>query len=462
MSEKFVPYPYQSYCIKRIVQDPILGLFQDMGLGKTVETLSAILELRYNRWAISKALVVAPKKVAEGTWTAEAARWDHTKRLRISTVLGSQTQRLQALATPADIYVINRDNIAWLVDHYRNDWPFDMVVLDESTSFKNASVKRSKALALVRSRIKRMVLLTGTPSPNGLEDLWGQIYLLDGGQRLYPTLGQFQMRYFDPDRRSRTRIFSYRPKEGAEQAIMERIGDICVSMKAEDYLQMPDLIYDDVPVVLDAKAAAAYKRLEKTTLLPVDESMITAKTAGILSGKLLQLCNGAVYDEQGQALEIHKCKIKAFLTLLERLNGQPALVAYSYQHDRDRLLRALGKTQLRTRLYSGPEDKDAWNTGGVDVLLAHPASCAYGLNLQQGGCHVVWFGLTWSLELYEQFNKRLHRQGQKRPVIVHHLITRGGRDEDVMAALRSKGNTQETLMQSLKARIQKVKEGDAQ
>lgn len=454
----YEPYPYQQYCAARIVADAAVGLFLDMGLGKTVITLDAINTLRYDRWAVQRVLIIAPKKVAEGTWTKEAQKWEHLRHLRISAVLGSQQKRLRALATPADIYVINRDNVAWLVDYFKNAWPFDMVVLDESSSFKNSQSKRFKALKLVRSRINRLVELTGTPASNGLIDLWAQIYLLDGGARLGRTLGQYRERFFDPDKRSRTQIFSYTPKDGSMEYIQQAIGDICVSMKAEDYLNLPDRMFDDVPVVLDDKARKAYWQLERDLLLELDEGQITAASAGVLTGKLLQLCNGAVYDSEKRPLAIHNCKVEAFLEVLEQLNGQHCLVFYNFQHDRDRLLAVLEPLGLRVRVYQSAADEDAWNAGEIDVLLAHPASCAYGLNLQSGGHHIVWFGLTWSLEQYEQANKRLHRQGQRHPVIVHHLVVQGGMDEDVIESLRAKGDTQEALMDALKARIKKARE----
>lgn len=425
---------------------------------KTVITLTAINELRYNRWAVQRVLIVAPKKVAEGTWSNEANKWDHLRHLRVSLVCGSQQKRLRALATPADVYVINRDNVAWLVDYFKNAWPFDMVVLDESSSFKNSQSKRFKALRAVRNRINRLVELTGTPSSNGLMDLWAQIYLLDGGVRLGKTIGQYRERFFDPDKRNRVQVFSWAPKDGSMEYIQQAIGDICISMKSEDYLQLPDRIYDEVPVVLDAPAAKAYKRLEREMLLELDEGTVTATSAGVLTGKLLQLCNGAVYDGDRRAIDIHKCKIEAFLEVLEQLHGQHALVFYNFQHDRDRLLAALEPLDLRVRTYQGPQDEQDWNEGRIDILLAHPASCAYGLNLQNGGHHIIWFGLTWSLEQYDQANKRLHRQGQKQPVTVHLLVVQGGMDADVVAALQRKGDTQEALMDALKARIQRVQQ----
>ncbi len=453
----FHPHPYQAYCISRLLSDPALGLYLDMGLGKTVITLTAIADLEYNRLQVSRALVIAPKKVAEATWQREAGKWDHLRHLRFSTVLGSEAKRVRALNTPADVWVINRENVPWLVEYCRNAWPFDMVVIDESSSFKNHKAKRFKALTWVRKYIRRMVELTGTPAPNGLLDLWAQIYLLDEGQRLGKRVTQFRERYFDPDQRTRDVVYSYKPKDGADSAIRQLIGDICVSMKAEDYITLPDCTYDDIPVMLDTKAKTAYERLEREMLLQVDESTIDAGSAAVLTNKLLQLCNGAVYDGQRQTVEIHRCKIDAFLEAVEALDGQPALVFYNFQHDLERLETALAGSGLRVRRLTGPADEAAWNGREIDILLAHPASCAYGLNLQQGGNHVIWFGLNWSLELYQQANKRLHRQGQASKVIIHHLVVADGVDEDVIAALNDKCTTQDRLMQALKARIEKAK-----
>ena len=456
---KFTPHNYQRYAIERIISDPYLGLFLDMGLGKTVITLSAINDLRYNRWAVCRCLVVAPKKVAEATWSREAEKWDHLKHLRIIPVLGSAKKRVHALSMPGDVWVINRENVPWLVDYYRNNWPFDMVVLDESSSFKNSQSKRFKSLKLVRDRIGRLVELTGTPAPNGLEDLWAQIYLLDGGSRLGKTISSYRDAFFAQDYSRPGQMYrTYSPQKGADTKIREAIADICVSMKAEDYLELPDYIEDIVPVRLDEKAQKAYDKLEKEMLLEVDEQTVTAGTAAVLNGKLLQLCSGAAYDIQRQVVEIHNCKIEAFLEVIEQLHGEHALVFYWFQHERDRLLAALDKTGLRVRVYEGPADESVWNAGEVDVLLAHPVSCGYGLNLQAGGHHSIWYGYpNWALEIYQQANARLYRQGQKYPVISHHLVVQGGMDEDVIAALHSKGDTQEDLMQALKARIEKAR-----
>lgn len=458
--EVFNPYPYQQYCVDRIITDNSIGLFLDMGLGKTVITLSAINELKYNRWSVCKVLVIAPKKVAEQTWSKEARKWEHLRHLRIQVCLGTLQQRVKALETPADVYIINRENTKWLVEYYGHKWPFDMVVLDESSSFKNHQAVRFKAMKAVRPRINRLVELTGTPSPHGLTDLWAQVYLLDGGKRLGRTVSVYREMYFVPDKRNRTTIFSYAPREGAEEEIYKQISDICVSMKSEDYLQLPDLVYEDIPVMLDMKARQAYDAMERDMLLEVEEDVITATTAATLTGKLLQLCNGAVYDEDGTAQEIHRCKIEALLETIEQLNGQHAIIYYYYRHDLERILAALPEN-LHSRVYRGAQDEDDWNAGKIDLLLAQPASCGYGLNLQQGGHHIIWFGLTWALEEYQQANKRLHRQGQSYPVFVHRLVVQNGQDEDVVRSLESKDGAQESLLAALKAKIQKAREAIA-
>lgn len=458
----FKPHAYQQHCINKVVEIAKLGLFLDMGLGKTVTTLTAIRQLKYDRFEVRKVLVIAPKKVAEGTWTREKDKWEHTRILRVSPVLGNQAKRIRALNTPADIYIINRENVCWLVDYYRNDWPFDMVVIDESSSFKSHTAKRFKALASISSRITRLVELTGTPSPNGLDDLWSQVFLLDGGERLGKRYTQFRERYFDPGRRGADgMVYDYKAKPGSEQSILGRISDICISMKAEDYLQLPDIVYHTVPVVLEPKALKAYQEMERKMVLelPEDEEEISVTSAAALSNKLLQLANGALYDDGHQVHEIHDCKLEAFTELIESLQGKPALVFYNFQHDKTRILKALEKTKLRIRELKKPRDEDDWNAGKIDILLAHPASAAYGLNLQQGGNHVIWFGLTWNYELYTQANKRLHRQGQSEKVIIHHLVSTGTRDEDVMQALEKKDDVQNWVMESLKARIKAIKEG---
>lgn len=408
----------------------------------------------YNRFEINKVLVIAPKKVAEATWQNEIAKWPHLKHLRYSTVLGTERQRIKALNTPADIYIINRENVVWLVDLYKNNWPFDTVVCDEFSSFKSHQSKRFKALKSVKPHINRLIGLTGTPSPNGLLDLWSQVYLLDGGQRLGKSYHGFRANYFKSDYMG----YSYEPVPDTEKIVTEKISDICVSMKADDYLDLPDAIDSIIPVCLTPKAKKQYEDMEKKMVLEIaDAELIDATSAAALSNKLLQLANGAIYDEDHNYHEIHDCKIEAFMELIEQLNGKSALVFYNYQHDLDRLLKVLAKTKLRVKKLEGAQDQNDWNSGKIDILLTHPASSAYGLNLQQGGNHVIWFGLNWNYELYVQANKRLHRQGQTEKVIIHHLVTQNTRDEDVMAALEKKENVQNYVLESLKARIKKIK-----
>lgn len=454
---EYKPHNYQAYAIQRIVNDEAVGLFLRPGLGKTSITLSAINILKYYRWSVQKVLVVAPKKVAEGTWSKEALKWEHLKHLKVSTVLGSVTKRIKALNTPADIYVINRENIPWLVEYYQQAWPFDMVVLDESTSFKNSQSKRFKALKLVRRFMKKVVLLTGTPSSRGLEDLWAQVYLLDEGKRLGRTITQYRQTYFNCNTHG-GHFTEYSAKEGAEDAVLNAISDICISMTAEDYLTLPHLVEHEIPVMLDAKAEKAYKKFERDLLLELDENIVTAQTAGVLTGKLLQFCAGAVYDEDKKVLPLHNCKIDAYMELLESLNGEHCITFYGFQHDRDRILEALSKTKLRVRVYKDTSDEDDWNNGEIDVLLVHPASCAYGLNLQAGGQHIIWFTPNWSFELNDQGKCRLWRQGSPyEKIFVHYLVVPDSVDEDVIKAVQDRENTHHNVMDVLKARIKKVK-----
>lgn len=454
---EYKPHNYQTYCIQRIVAEDAIGLFLRPGLGKTSITLSAINILKYYKWNISKALVVAPKKVAEATWSKESNKWDHTKHLRVSTILGTQKQRIKALNTPADVYVINRENIPWLVEYYRQAWPFDMVVLDESTSFKNSRSKRFKALKLIRRFIKKIVLLTGTPSAKDIMDLWAQVYLLDEGKRLGRTITQFREMYFDVNTHG-GHFTEYSAKDGAEEAVLNAIKDICISMKAEDYLELPNLITHDIPVELDSKSRKAYNQFEKDMMLQIDEDVVTASMAGILTGKLQQFCSGAIYNEDKKVIPLHNCKIDAYMELLERINGERCITFYGFQHDKDRLLDALSKTKLRVRVYKGTQDEDDWNAGNIDVLLVHPASCAYGLNLQAGGQHIIWFTPNWSFELNDQGICRLYRQGSPyNKIYVHYLIVTDSVDEDVKDAIANRKQTHESIMNALKARIRKIK-----
>lgn len=458
---KFEPHEYQRYCITRGIQQPELMLFLDMGLGKTAVTLTIVNDLRYNRFQIRRCLVIAPKKVAEDTWTREQSKWDHLHLLKVVPVLGSLSKRVRALNSPGDVFVINRENVTWLVDYYQNDWPFDMVVVDEMSSFKSHQSKRFKSLKNIRGHISRIIGLTGTPAPNGMMDLWAQIYLLDQGERLGRTITEYRNNYFTPASRNATTIFSYEPLPGAEEIIQGQIKDICISLQAKDYLSLPEKITNVRYIKLDAKAQKAYDTLERQRILEMQDEVIDAGSAGILAGKLLQLANGAVYantnpddPKQREVIEIHDNKIEAFLELVEAEQGKHMLVFYNFRHDLSRIKKALEKRKdLRVRELKTNDDIAEWNAGGTDILLAHPASTAYGLNLQDGGNVVVWFGLNWSLELYQQANARLHRQGQKQPVYIHHLVVSGSTDEDVMMALEKKDDCQMALLEALKARI---------
>ena len=454
----FTPHGYQQYCIDRIISDRYLGLFLDMGLGKTVITLTAVNELIYNRFEVGKVLVIAPKKVAESTWTNEAQKWEHLKHLRVSRILGTLTQRIRALNTPADIYVINRENVPWLVDYDRNAWRFDMLVIDELSSFKSSKAQRFKSLCYVRPHISRLVGLTGTPASNGLIDLWAQIYLLDEGIRLGKRITHFRTKYCNCNTHG-GHFSTYEMKPDAEAAIKSAISDICISMKAEDYLQLPECTVVDVPVYMNRRTKKQYEDFEREMLLELDENTLDAGTAAVLSGKLMQFANGAVYDENKVPVEIHTEKLDRLAELVEALNGQHALVFYNFRHDLERILRYFEKSPLVIRELRTDRDQADWNAGKIDLLLAHPASAGYGLNLQAGGHHIIWFGLNWSLELYEQANKRLHRQGQTEPVIVHRLITQETRDEDVAAALAGKQDVQNALLEALKVRIKAIKGG---
>lgn len=452
---KFIPHKYQSYAIEKIMDLPAAGLFLDMGLGKTVITMTAIRKLIYEEFAVSRVLVIAPKRVAEDTWTTESQKWDHLRDLRISRVLGSQTQRKKALDRDADLYVINRENVVWLVDLYLKDWPFDMIVIDELSSFKSSQAKRFKALRKVRPLAKRFVGLTGTPTPNGLLDLWPQMYLIDRGERLGHTMTGYRQRYFLPAKMSGYVVYSYELKQGAEDSIRRKISDICISMKAEDYISMPDLVTNDILVRLDPTEKDLYRTMEKEHLIPLAGKDITALNAAAVCGKLLQMANGGIYTDDGDTIEIHEKKLDALEEIIDVSQGQPVLVFYNYRHDYARLMRRFGS--LNPRTLHGQQDIRDWNEGRIPLLLAQPASMGHGLNLQAGGHIIVWYGLTWSLELYQQANARLYRQGQNHGVIVHRLIAQGTIDEQVVKSLESKDRTQEELMKALKARLENIK-----
>ncbi|WP_312340227.1 DEAD/DEAH box helicase [Anaerospora hongkongensis] len=449
----YEPKVYQDYATGRIIDLPATALFLEMGMGKTVSTLTAIKELLHNLFEVAKVLVIAPLRVADDTWSRESEKWVHTRYLKIAKVLGSESDRLRALQEKADIYCINRENVEWLVEYYGRKWPFDMVVIDESSSFKSPKARRFKALRKVRPFIKRIVELTGTPRPNSLMDLWAQIYLLDQGERLGKTVTGYRERYFEPDKRNRTTIFSWKPKPGAEEAIYAKLADICVSMQAKDWLDLPKRIDNFIPVKLPAAAYQQYKRLEKDLLLPMVGGDIVANTASVLSNKLLQMANGAAYDENGKVTKIHDAKLTALDDIVEAANGEPVLVFYWYKHDLERLQAHYPKA----RILDTAKDIADWNAGKVPIMLAHPASVGHGLNLQDGGHRIIWFGLTWSLELYQQANARLYRQGQLHSVIIHHLVAVGTVDELVARSLDGKAEGQETMMKAVKALIEQVR-----
>ncbi len=445
---KYNPHSYQKHALDFILNRKAAALFLECGLGKTVITLTAISELMHDYFEIAKTLVIAPLRVAENVWDVEAKKWEHLRYLRISKVLGTEKERLQALNATADIYVINRENTKWLVDYYKKKWPFDMVVLDELSSFKSHRAKRFKAMRRVRPLVKRVVGLTGTPAPNGLLDLWSQVYLLDSGQRLGKTVTSYRERYFLPDKRNRQVVFTYKPKDGAEDAIYKKLFDICISMKNRDYLKIPERIDNIVPVRLPVKAMGQYRQLERELLLPLLEGDVVAGSAAVLTNKLLQITGGAVYDENGEGRLIHDEKLEALEDLIEAANGKPVLVYYGYRHELERI-----RKRFDCRVLDKPQDIEDWNRGEIPVMLTHPASAGHGLNLQEGGSTIIWFSLPWSLELYSQANARIHRQGQKNPVVVHHLVALGTIDEDVMQVLKNKEAGQEALLQAVKARI---------
>ena len=446
------PHGYQKFASEFLLDHPAAALWLEPGLGKTVTTLTAVQKLLYDRFEVQKVLVIAPLRVASVVWAEESEKWTHLRGLQLSKILGSEKQRLAALDQPADIYLINRENVVWLVQYYGTKWPFDMVVIDESSSFKDPQAKRFRALRTIRPKVKRIVELTGTPSPNGYMDLWPQVYLLDRGERLEKTITGYRSRYFEPDKRNATTIFSWQPRSGAIEAIQQKIADVMVSMKAEDWLKMPQRIDNTVRIRLEGKAKAEYRQLERDLLLPYADGDVVAGSAAVLANKLLQMANGAVYDENQAVRVIHDLKLDALDELQEAATGKPLLVFYWYKHDAERILKRFPKAR---KLETEADIKD-WNRGTVQMMLAHPASAGHGLNLQSGGNQIAWFGLTWSLELYEQANARLHRQGQTQTVIVHHLIAEGTMDEQVMQALSRKDAGQKGLMEAVKVRITEV------
>lgn len=444
---KYKPHNYQLFATDFILNQSICCLMLDMGLGKTVITLTALWQLALDSFDVSRVLVIAPKRVAEDTWPKELAKWEHLTGLTSSLVLGSAAERKAALQRKAFLYIINRENVAWLVkNHY---WDFDMVVIDELSSFKSNKAERFKAMKKVRPMVTRIVGLTGTPAPNTLLDLWPQMYLMDMGQRLGRFIGGFRDRFFLPDKRNREIIYSYKPREGAEDAIYALISDICISMKAADYLDMPERIDNRIEVSMSPKERKLYDDFQKDMVLSIGDEQLDAVNAATLSNKLLQMANGAVYGEDKKIIPIHDRKLDALEDLVEAANGKPLLVAYWYKHDLQRI-----KARFKNaRCIDTAKDIDDWNAGQIPLALIHPASAGHGLNLQDGGCTIVWFGLTWSLELYQQLNARLWRQGQKHTVVIHHIVTKGTHDEDVMRALENKDTRQSALIEAVRARI---------
>ena len=443
---KYKPYDYQTFATNFVLEHPACGLILDMGLGKSVITLTALWSLLLDSFDVGKVLVVAPKRVAENTWPTELAKWEHLDGLTWSLVLGSERERRAALQRRAKIYIINRENVTWLVDNY--PWDFDTLVIDELSSFKSSKAQRFRALKRVRPRINRVIGLTGTPQPNGLLDLWPQMYLLDMGQRLGRFVGGYRERFFLPDKRNREVIYSYKPKEGAEEKIYELISDICISMKATDYLKMPELVSTQVEVKMSAKERKLYEDFERDMVLHLKDGDLDAVNAAALSGKLVQMANGAVYGENRKVHHIHDRKLDALEDIIEAANGKPLLVAYWYKHDLERI-----RQRFEVRTIDTPKDIADWNEGKIPVALIHPASAGHGLNLQDGGSTIVWFGLTWSLELYQQLNARLWRQGQKHTVVIQHIVAAGTHDEDIMNALEKKDMSQTALIAAVKARI---------
>ena len=453
---RYAPHDYQTYAIDYIETHHIATVFLDMGLGKTSITLTAINNLLFDSFEVHRVLVIAPLRVARDTWTAEADKWDHLQNLICSVAVGTEAERKAALIQPADIYIINRENVQWLVEDSGIPFSFDMIVIDELSSFKNHNTKRFKSLLKVRPKVARIVGLTGTPASNGLMDLWAQFRILDMGQRLGRFITKYRTDYFTPDKRNGQIIYSYKPLPYAEDAIYRQISDITISMKSADHLQMPKLVSSEYTVRLSEDEQKKYTDLKQELVLSLGDAEITAANAASLSGKLSQMANGAIYDDSGESIRIHDRKLDALEDIIESMNGKPLLVAYWYQHDLDRIeerlrLRKIGFARL---------DSDAsiakWNRGEIPVALIHPASAGHGLNLQSGGSALCWFGITWSLELYQQTVARLYRQGQaSQTVVVQHIITDGTIDERILKALQYKDRTQSALIDAVRANLRK-------
>ena len=447
---KYIPHDYQQYATEYIKSHPVAAVLLDMGLGKTAISLTALLDLLFDSFEAHRILVIAPLRVARDTWPAEIEKWDHLSMLTYSVAVGSEKDRKAALMRDADIYIINRENVQWLVEQSGIPFTFDTVIVDELSSFKNHQSKRFKALMKVRPRIKRIVGLTGTPSANGLMDLWAEFKVLDMGQRLGRFIGMYRNNYFRPDKRNGQIIYSYKLLPGADKAIYKQISDITIFMKATDHLKMPELVMNTHTVELSDDEREHYDELKQTLVLQLPEKEITVANAAALTGKLLQMANGAIYDDDGDHIHIHDRKLDALEDLIEGANGKPVLVAYWFKHDLERI-----KSRFKVREIKSSSDIREWNAGKIPVAVIHPASAGHGLNLQTGGSTLIWFGLTWSLELYQQTNARLWRQGQQDTVVIHHIITDDTVDGRVLKALQSKEKIQDSLIAAVKAELSK-------
>lgn len=445
---RYVAHNYQNYAKDFILAHKVSALFLDCGLGKTITTLTAINELMYDSFEISKVLIIAPLRVAQSTWKDEIEKWDHLNLLRYSIAVGDEKERLKALKQNSDIYIINRENVDWLVTKSGIDFNFDMLVIDELSSFKSNTSKRFKSLLKIRPYFERVVGLTGTPSSNGLMDLWAEFRVLDLGERLGRYITHYRNEYFLPDKRNGAVIFSYKPQPNAEERIYRRLADMTISMKSTEYLKMPELILNELEINLDEEDQMKYKKFKKEMVMTIQEKEIDAINAASLSNKLIQLANGSIYDDDKKFYEIHNKKLDKLEEIIESANGKPVLVAYWFKADKERIEKRFKVREIKTA-----DDIKQWNMGMISFALIHPASAGHGLNLQSGGSTLVWFSLTWSLELYQQTNARLYRQGQKDTVVIHHLITKNTIDEDIMKSLKRKDKTQEALMRAVKARI---------
>ena len=452
---KYVPHEYQTYATDFILTHPISAILLSMGLGKSVITLTAIFDLCLDSFLVRNVLIIAPLRVCSGVWPAEIHKWDHLKGLTYSLVVGTEAERRAALRQSASVYIINRENVQWLIQESGLPFDYDMVVIDELSSFKSHQAKRFKSLMKVRPLVKRIVGLTGTPSSNGLMDLWAEFRLLDMGKRLGRFISHYRDEFFQPDKRNGQIIFSYKPKPGAEQRIYDRISDITISMRATDHLNMPVLVSSECMVSLSQEERKRYEDMKIDLVLQLPDGEVTAANAAALTGKLCQMANGAIYSDEGGTISLHDRKLDALEDLIEAACGKPMLVAYWFKHDLARITERLEKLHIPFSRLTSADSIHRWNTGELPVSLIHPASAGHGLNLQAGGSCLVWFGLTWSLELYQQTNARLWRQGQNAPtVVVQHIVAKGTIDERILKALSSKDSTQAALIDAVKADLQ--------